>query len=78
MINLTDLDLRYADHATRVARVGREGWLRETSVPTGGSRPRRAASVVGLMRRQVGGALVGIGGRLQGTPAGHVTDSVTA
>jgi hypothetical protein len=78
VIDLTDLDLRYADHAVRVGRVGREGWMREASVPTGGSRTWGMATAVGLVRRHLGGALVRIGVRLQETPAGGTADPAAA
>lgn len=34
MINLTEMDNRRADHAARVARVNREGWMRPERVRT--------------------------------------------
>jgi hypothetical protein len=67
VVNLTDLDVRYADHATRVARVGREGWLREASAEAGARRPQGVANGVRLVRRHLGGALVRAGERLGGT-----------
>jgi hypothetical protein len=73
VINLTDLDVRYANHATRVARVGREGWLRDASAPIGGNRLRELATVVGSIRRRLDGASVG-GERLRGTPADHAAN----
>jgi hypothetical protein len=73
VINLTDLDVRYANHATRIARVGREGWLLDASAPIGSSRLRELAIVVGSMRRRLGGASVG-GERLRGTPADHAAN----
>ena len=69
MINRTDLDLRYADHAARVARVNHKGWLREEAFPTGERRPRGMATAVELMQRQIGAALIRAGERLQGTLA---------
>ena len=69
MIDRTDLDLRYADHAARVARVDREGWLREEALPIGERRPRGMAAAIELMRRQIGAALIRAGERLQGTLA---------
>ena len=78
MVNLTDLDLRYAVHAARVGRVGREGWRREASLPTGGNRAHALATVVGSMRRHIGGALVRVGERLRETPAGHAANPAAA
>jgi len=75
VINLTDPNLRYEDHTARVARVGREGWIREASVPTGGTRTWGMATIVGLMRRHLGESVVRAGERLQGTPADHIVDS---
>ncbi len=76
MINLTDLDLRYMDHAARVARVNREGWRQEASAPAGGSRTRELATV-GSTRRHLIGAVVGIGERLRRTPADHAANLAT-
>jgi hypothetical protein len=41
MIDRTDLDLRYAAHAARMARIDREGWQRSapTRSPARGTRP---------------------------------------
>ena len=78
MIDRTDLDLRYADHAARVARVDREGWLREEALPTGARRPRGTATAVGPMRRQIGAALIRAGERLRGTLAADPARSAAA
>ncbi len=71
MINLTDLDLRYADHGTKVERVNRAGWKRaETAAPVA-SQSRGVRHIVGVMRRHGGEALVRVGERLHGAPADY-------
>jgi len=72
VINLTDLDLRYADHAARVERVNGAGWMREGLVPTGGRRAG-AATGAGQTRRHIGQGLVSIGEWLIGTPGVRAT-----
>ena len=74
MVNLTDLDRVYADYAARVARADREGWMREALVLNGGGRTRMTASGVGSVRRCLGAAVVSVGVRLQGSPAGHAAN----
>jgi len=78
VINLTDLDLRYVDHTERVAQVNRQGWLQDASAPAGGSRTRELATVVGSMRRHLGGAVVGVGEWLGGTPTDHTANLATS
>jgi hypothetical protein len=78
MINLAEMEIRRADYAARVERFNREGWMRAAAVPTAGGRTRRMPSTVGLMRRRVGDALIGVGERLRGTPAGHAADPAAA
>jgi hypothetical protein len=77
VINLTEMSSRYTDYAARVERVNFEGWMWETSVPTGGSRRREMPTVFALMRRHLGESLVRAGERLQGTPAGQIVDAAT-
>jgi hypothetical protein len=77
MINATDLDRVLMDHAARVARTDREGWM--TATVSSGDAPRRRFATVAKMTRQwVGVALIGIGSRLQGTPTRHTGDSAAA
>ncbi|MFL5762016.1 MAG: hypothetical protein ACJ789_20145 [Thermomicrobiales bacterium] len=78
MINLTNLDLVLMDHTTRVARVDREGWLREATAPTGSNRAPKLTTFVGSLRRHLGGALVGVGEHLRGTPAAHAAHPAAA
>jgi hypothetical protein len=78
VVNLTDLDRVLMDHAARAARADREGWLRDVSAPTGGSRTHELATVVGMMRRRLGETLVRAGERLRGTPAGHAANPAAA
>lgn len=78
MINLTDFDCRYADHAARVAPVDRESWMWEGLAPTAGGRTRRVVAVAGPMRRHLGGTLVRVGEWLQGTAAGNPATSMAA
>jgi hypothetical protein len=78
VINLTDLDVRYADHDARIERVNREGWLRNLSTATGASRTRRVANGVGTVRRHLGGVLVRVGVRLQGSSVAQAADSAAA
>ncbi len=76
MISWTDAENRRADYEARLARVGREGWIREAAAPSRGNRTRRMATTFGLMRRYLGESLVRAGERLQGTPAGgQIVDS---
>jgi hypothetical protein len=69
MFDLTDLDLRHADHAARVRRVDSEGWVHDGATPTGERRPRGTATATELMRRQIGAAVIRAGEWLQGTHA---------
>ena len=69
MFDLTDLDLRHADHAARVRRVDSEGWVHDGATPTGERRPRGTATATELMRRQIGAAMIRVGEWLQGTYA---------
>jgi hypothetical protein len=50
MIDRTDLDLRYAAHVERTARANQDGWMREASVGTGGTRKPAGAFLVALSR----------------------------
>jgi hypothetical protein len=77
IISRTDLDLRLVDHQARVARTNRDGWMMAT-VPSSGTRRRGLAAVVAPTRQWVGTALVGLGARLQGTPARHPGDAAAA
>jgi hypothetical protein len=74
-INLTDLDCLMIEHTARVERTNRDGWMRETATITGSTRGASLASVGAPTRQWVGGALIGIGARFQGTPARHIGDS---
>jgi len=78
MINRTEMEIRRADYAARVERVNREGWKWEASRSAGGGRSRRMPAAVGLVRRHLGGALVGAGERLRGTPAGLAANPTAA
>jgi hypothetical protein len=78
VISLTDLDNRRADHAARVARADREGWLRDAQAAGARSRQWGAANGVGSVRRHLGGALVRAGMRLQGPPVAHAADPAAA
>ena len=78
MINRTELDQVLMDHAMRVARFNREGWKWEASRSAGGGRLRQMPAAVGLVRRHLGGALVGAGERLRGTPAGLAANPTAA
>lgn len=46
MVNWTDLELRFGDHAVRVARADRDGWRRPAPRPVAGGR-RRIEGVIG-------------------------------
>jgi hypothetical protein len=74
VITLTDLDLRFADHAARVGWVERDGWTREVSVTIRDHRTHELSPVIGSTRRYLGGALVRVGVRLQGPPVAHAAD----
>ena len=78
MFDLTELDRRYDDHTARVARVSREGWWRDAAPPAGGCRGRGTATVVGSVRRHLGGAVVRLGVRLQGPSARPAADPAAA
>ena len=77
MINTTDLDRVLMDHAARVARTDRDGWMKAT-VSSGDTPRERIATVVARTRQGVGVALIDLGARLQGTPARRPGDSAVA
>lgn len=78
MTNWTDVELRQADYAARAERVNREGWKWEPLAPAGGSRRRGMATIFGVMRRHLGGALVRVGVRLQRSRVAHAADPASA
>ena len=53
MIDRTDLDLRYAAHTARTARINREGWQRSDPTRTPGSGIRPAVTPTARMGRLV-------------------------
>jgi len=57
MINLTDMELRFAAHAECVTRVNNEGWTREAPVPAVRGSWRGIATRFALSRRIGGVAL---------------------
>jgi len=77
MIDATDLDQRLAEHLTRVARINREAWKQEASLPTGPTRTRGISFAVASLRQRAGVAIVHAGERLQGTPTGRAADPAT-
>ncbi len=77
-INGVDFDCLMMEHVARVERVNRDGWIRETATTTGSTRGASLASVGARTRQWVGGALVGIGTRFQGTQARHAGDPAAA
>ncbi len=74
----TDIDQRLAEHVARVARIDRDAWMREASVPTSPGRARTISTVVSAIRNGLGAAVVRAGERLQGTPGGHAVDRAAA
>ena len=73
MFNQTDLDVRYAEHIARNARVDRHGWMTD-GPPTLGALPGRGAAGWGeRTRRRIGETLIGVGKRMQGTSVVHAT-----
>ena len=69
MINLTDMDYRFADHTARVEWINANGWKWEAQGPTGVGRGRPVATTVGLFRKSLGEAMVRVGGWVKGMPS---------
>jgi hypothetical protein len=66
------------ERLVRAAGADREGRTKEEARATGGTRPQGNSTVIALLRRRLGETLVGLGGRLGGTPAGHAADPAAA
>ena len=69
MINLTDMDYRFADHTARVERVNANGWKWDSQGSVGARRGGTWATTVGQLRTSLGEAMVRVGGRVKGMPS---------
>lgn len=78
MISLTALDERLADHLTRTARVDQVAWMREAPALAAPTRSRGRTTIVASLRQRAGLAIVRVGQRLQGMPAGRAVDRAAA
>jgi hypothetical protein len=76
MVNQTDLDLHYAEHIARNARVVHHGWKTEGMASLETQQDRSEATFVERMRRRLSQMLIGAGERLNGTPADHVKTAI--
>jgi hypothetical protein len=66
MINAMNIEQIIADHSACVARVNRDGWMREVATHSAEQRESRFATVVSHMRDSVALTLIRVGRQLQG------------
>lgn len=67
MINLTDMDYRFAIHEARVKRIGAHGWKWEVQEAATARHRRSMTTITRQVRRNLGEALVLVGGWVGGT-----------
>ena len=74
MINLTDMEYRFADHRARAEWVNANGWKLKAQGQTGSRRGRPVVIIVGQMRTSLGEAMVRVGGWVKGMPRDHAAN----
>lgn len=78
VINGTHFDCLLMEHTARAERASRDGWMHDAATTTGSTRGASLASVGARTRQWIGGVLIGIGTRFQGTTVRQIGDSAAA